>query len=177
MKEKLSLLWRKIKANIDRSAFIIFLFLLIIMTGIYGYEITRPEIFEETGGSGPIRPELPNDDYRKAINYIKSNIELEKDEEIKIIKYFNIFDYKTIRDKNELQKEADKKFQRALTLFEDGKKQESMKVLKDILLTWPSHLSSRELIDKIEASMATPTPTPTPKRPKNIPGLGEMIPM
>jgi hypothetical protein len=175
IKEKLSELWRVIKSNIDRSAFVLFLLLLVLMTGIYGYEITRPEPEQELPGGGGIPRKIPNDKYKTSINYIKANMDLEKDEELKIIKYFNIFDYKYVRDKNELQKEADKKFTRAQKLFEEKKMDEATKVLKEILLTWPSHLSSKELLVKIEAAKATPTPTPTPRRPvPTLPqGLGE----
>jgi len=178
IKEKLSDLWR-IKSNIDRSAFMLFLLLLVLMTGIYGYEITRPEPEPGIVGGGDIPRKIPNDNYKTSINYIKSITDLEKDEELKIIKYFNIFDYKYVRDKNELQKEADKKFARAQKLYEEKKMDEATKVLKEILLTWPSHLNSKELLAKIEASKATPTPTPTPKRPvqalpKGVPGLDEM---
>lgn len=172
IKEKISIIWRKIKANVDRSTFVLFFLLLILMCGIYGYEVTRPEPSEEpTAGEG-LPEHFPNDNYNKCMSYINSNTDLEKDEELKIIKYFNIFDYKYVRDKNELQKEADKNFTRALKLYEEGKSDDAMKILKDILLTWPSHLSSRELVGKIEASKATPTPTPTPKRP--MPGVPEM---
>jgi len=172
IKEKFSGFWRIVKSNIDRSAFILFLLLLILMTGIYGYEVTRPEPEAGELPPGGIPRKIPNDQYRKSISYIKSNTDLEKDEELKIIKYFNIFDYKYVRDKNELQKEADKKFTRASKLFEEKKLDEATKVLKEILLTWPSHLSSKELLSKIQAAKATPTPTPTPKRPtQGPPGL------
>jgi len=178
MKEKFSDLWRVIKSNIDRSAFVLFFLLLVLMTGIYGYEITRPEPESDITGGGDIPRKIPNNQYTKSISYIKSNTDLEKDEELKIIKYFNIFDYKYVRDKNELQKEADKKFTRAMKLYEEKKMDEATKVLKEILLTWPSHLSSKELLAKIEAAKATPTPTPTPKRPVGapigIPGRNEM---
>jgi hypothetical protein len=172
IKEKLSDLWRIIKSNIDRSAFMLFLLLLILMSGIYGYEITRPEPEQELPGGGNLPRKIPNDQYKKSINYIKSNVDLEKDEELKIIKYFNIFDYKYVRDKNELQKEADKKFTRAVKLYEEKKPDEATKVLKEILLTWPSHLSSKELLSRIEAGKATPTPTPTPKSPVTAPPGG-----
>ncbi len=172
VKEKLSDLWRIIKSNIDRSAFVLFLLLLILMTGIYGYEITRPEPLQEAVGGGSIPRKLPNDKYKTSVNYIKSNMDLEKDEDLKIIKYFNIFDYKYVRDKNELQKEADKKFTRAQQLYDEKKMDEATKVVKEILLTWPSHLRSKELLAKIEAAKATPTPTPTPRRtpPAAMPG-------
>ena len=178
LRDKLSSLWRIIKANIDRTAFIIFLGLLILMSGIYGYEITQPEPEFEVPPPGPIEKLLPNEAYEKAMSYIDTNTDLEKDEELKVIKYFNIFDYKYVRDKNELQKAADKKFKRAFNLYEDGKLDEAEKVLKSILLTWPSHLDSRELLDEIEAARATPTPTPTPERPprEGLPGQPPMIP-
>ena len=179
IKDKIFDFWRIIKANIDRSAFVLFLVLLILMTGIYGYEISRPEPSLDVEGGGAIIRKIPNDNYKKCVTYIQSNTDIEKDEELKIIKYFNIFDYKYVRDKNELQKEADKKFVRALKLFEEKKMDEAEKVIKEILLTWPSHLSSRELLAKIEAAKVTPTPTPrrpTPQQrvPGGIPGREEL---
>ena len=173
LKDTVSALWRKIKANIDRSAFIFFFILLVLMSGIYGYEITRPEPELINPTPGPMPTKLPNDDYQKAVNYIKSNTDLEKDDQLKVIKYFNIFDYKKVRDKNELQKDADKKYTRAQALFEEGKKEEAAKLLRSILLTWPSHLSSRDLLSKIE-STPTPTPTPTPAKATGLPDIPGM---
>ncbi len=135
------------------------------MSGTYGYEQTRsePEFIVPT--SGAMAGLLPNDGYKKAISYMKANTDLEKDETLRAIRDFNIFDYKYVRNRTELEKEADRKYARAEKLYKERKINEARKILKGILLTWPSHLSSRELLKKIEASQATPTPTPPRPRP------------
>ena len=174
IKEKLAGIWLKIRANIDRSAFILFLVILVIVLGTYGYEISSPgpEYISSTGSQ--IQQLLPNDSYNKVIGYMQSNPDLNKDEELRKIRDFSMFDYKYVRDRDELQKEADKKFERAAKLYKENKIDEAEKILKEILLTWPTHIASKELLDKIAKSKVTPTPTPTPK--PAMPGPGGPMP-
>lgn len=162
IKEQLGVIWIKMKANVDRTAFVVFLALLIIMVGIYGYEASKQAPEMPDISSGRFTQLIPNENYDKAMNYMKSETELDKNERIRKIRDFNIFDYKYVRDRDELQKEADKKYERAAQLFGENKVDESEKILKEILLTWPTHIRAKELLDKIvKAKMPTPTPKPT----------------
>lgn len=162
VKEQLGILWIKIKANVDRTAFVVFLILLIAMVGIYGYEMSKQPPEMPDISTGKFTQLIPNENYDKVMNYIRSETELDKNEKIRKIRDFNIFDYKYVRDRDELQKEADKKYERAAQLFSENKIDDSEKILKEILLTWPTHISAKELLDKIvKAKMPTPTPKPT----------------
>ena len=162
---------RIIQANIDRTAFVVFAVLLLLMVGIYGYEITRPEPEYITATKTKIQRELPNDQYEKCVKYIQGDTELEEAEQLRRIRDFNIFDYKYVRDREELEKAADKKYERAEQLYENGELEEAKKILEGILLSWPTHIRSKELLEKIQQAQATPTPSPTPKRraPENMP--------
>lgn len=172
-KEFFSGLWRRIKANIDRAAFIVFFLLLIIMAGIYGYEITRPEPPMQEFSAKPINPELPNENYQIAMDYLQGEPQLGPQDELRPIQEFNIFDYKTVSEREELERAANRKFERAASLYEQGNLDETERLLQEILLTWPSHQQSRELMNKIEQARATPTPTPTPTRRAPLPGFPE----
>jgi hypothetical protein len=173
IKSKFASTLRKIQANVDRSAFVIFFLLLILMIGIYGYErsATIPEFTTPTGKK--IEAMLPNEEYNKCIEYSKTDENLDNDENLRPIRDFNIFNYKYVRDRNELEKAADNKFKRAVKLFDDGKNDEAVKLLNEILLTWPSHIRSQDLFKKIEELRATPTPTPTKtvRRDASFPGM------
>ena len=176
IKETMAIIGRKIMENVDRSAFVAFLLLLLLMAGIYGLEVSRPEPEIVYPEGGTIPRALPNDDYKKALAYARASADIDQDENLRAIRDFNIFDFKKVRDREEMEKAADKKYERAAQLSEQGNNDEAEKMLKEILQTWPSHLRSRELLKKIEASRATPTPTPTPapRRPEGPPG--ESIP-
>lgn len=171
IKEQFGIMWLKAKANIDRTVFIVFLVILVIMVGIYGYEASSPAPEIAIPPPTSMKPLLPNDNYNRAIKYIQSNTNLDANEELRKIRDFNIFDYKYVRNRDELQKEADKKFERAANLYREGKSDDAEKIVKEILLTWPSHIASKELLEKIIKSRATPTPKPTP-----IPGANPAVP-
>jgi len=162
IKEQFGIIWLKAKANIDRTVFIIFLILLVIMVGIYGLEVSSPPPEIAIPPVAPMSHLLPNDNYNKTVKYLQTNTNLDANEELRKIRDFNIFDYKYVRNRDELQKEADKKFERAAKLYQDGKIDDAEKIVKEILLTWPSHIASKELLEKIIKSRATPTPKPTP---------------
>ena len=116
LKESFSNLWRRISTNIDRAAFVVFFLLLLIMAGIYGYEATRPEPPMQEFSAKPINPELPNENYEVAMDYIQTDPQLDTEDELIPIQEFNIFDYKTVSEREELERAANRKFERAASL-------------------------------------------------------------
>jgi hypothetical protein len=180
MKEKLQALSRWIKEHIDMVVLIIFA-VLFLFVGIQIYtemNYTPPPLEPPL----PWKPEdyLPNENFDKVVGMMKESSPIEEDEQYVALAKFNIFDYKIVRDRDMIQKEMDNKFQQALKFFNDGDLKRSKNVLTEILSSWPMHINSRDLLDKINAQLnPTPTPSPTPgplPRGPMMPGMENLPP-
>ncbi len=69
---------------------------------------------------------------------------------------YNMFDYKSVRDRQEIEKGAEQKFAQAKTLS-TSQKPEAVRLLKEILIQVPMHKQARELLNQLEPP-ATETP-------------------
>ena len=163
MKEKIQALLRWVKTHVDLVVLIIFAVLFLVV-GV--------QIYMEMNYAPPALPAplpwvpdeyLPNEEYEKVTEMMKESPPIEEDEEYVALANFNMFDYKIVRDRDMIQKEMDNKFQQALDLYNNGDLKRSKNVLTEILSSWPIHINSRNLLNKINAQLnPTPTPSPTP---------------
>ncbi len=162
---------RLIKTYLDFAVIIVFsIFLVYIGARVY-LEFNSPEPMLE-----PLQPWNPADlfdndeEYKKVLETLEQEPTLEENERFISLGKFNMFDYKIVRDRDIIRKELDDKFEQAQRFYNEGKLNSSRKILLEILSSWPSHLRSRELLDKIDAELnPTPTPSPTPS-PGPMPG-------
>lgn len=69
---------------------------------------------------------------------------------------YNMFDYKSVRDRQEIERGAEQKLAQAKTLS-TTQKPEAIRLLKEILIQVPMHKQARELLNQLEPA-ATPTP-------------------
>ncbi|MFH0794273.1 MAG: hypothetical protein V2A74_09615 [bacterium] len=172
MKEKLLALWKKIKSNVDRSVLIFFCILFAMMALIYIHEVTRPQPdwVEPTPVDLPVL--LPSSNYQKIMGFMakpeSQSPELEKDETYAIIGKFNMFDVKTVKDAETLEKEANEKMKTARKAFDEERYQEAKQLVNEVLVVLPSHLEANALKQQIAAKLNPPpvaTPTPAPANP------------
>ena len=182
MKEKLVALWKKIKSNMDRSVLIFFCILFALMALIYMNEInsTPPQIEEIT--PQPLPKLLPSANYDKIMSFMAAqatqNLELEKDDLYAIIGKFNMFDVKTVKDAETLEKEANEKMKTVRTAFAEGRYQEAKQLVNEVLTVVPSHLEANSLKQQIAEKLnpkPEPTPTPPPAVPEGAGALGQQF--
>lgn len=77
---------------------------------------------------------------------------------IQQIALYNMFDYKSVRDKQEIERGADQRFAQAQDAFNKGNPEEARRLIGEILRQVPSHRKARELLEKINSSSATAEP-------------------
>lgn len=80
---------------------------------------------------------------------------------IQQISQYNMFDYKSVRDKQEIERGAEQKLKQAETAVAAGRTEEAKRLLGEILQQVPSHRKAREMLEKMnpkEKAAATPTP-------------------
>ncbi len=177
-KEKLILLVNWVKTHLELSVLgLLVIFFLYVAGRVY------LEYNSEREGIEPLPPWnpqelIPNENYEKATKaFSKKSSSLDEDERLYMLKS-NPFDYKTVRDRDLIRKEVENKFVEAEKYFNEGNLTYALKVLREILVIWPTHQRSRELLAKVEAQLnpPTPTPSPTPRPAPAAPMPGELPP-
>jgi preprotein translocase subunit SecA len=164
MPENLRTYIQKLKENLDRVIFVLFIILLVILAMNY--------LKEQGADLGPtitdrlpprkLEDMLPNPQYEKVVAVLNANTDPDKASELKSLWEYNMFDYKTVRDRDVILKEYDKEYTKAEDLFNRAKYAEAKEIIDKILLHWPSHIKSRDLLRQIDAV----TQKKPPEKPK-----------
>ena len=81
--------------------------------------------------------------------------------EIQQVAQFNMFDHKAVKDKQEIERQADQRFASAESAAKAGQKDEAIRLLSEILRQIPSHKRAKELLEKLKPSTATGATTST----------------
>jgi hypothetical protein len=164
MPEKLTAYLQKLKGNIDRVVLVIFLILLVIILLNYFKEqsASMPPSILDRQTPRNLDPMLPNPQYERVLAFLNTTSDPDKANQYKSLWEYNMFDYKSVRDRDLILKEYDKEYSRAEELFKQGKYAEAKDIIERILLHWPSHIKSRELLKQIQAA-TQPKPTEKPK--------------
>lgn len=149
----------KLRGQLDKAIVIVFLLFLIGI--IYAYMQEQSASMEPPSPQAkqPIDQYLPNPDYEKVVKLLTENPNLEQNEAFISLGRFNVFDYKTVRDREIILKEMNQKFVQAQQLYNDGKYDDARKILKDILTVWPAHINSQDLLKKIDEQLSSSSPS------------------
>lgn len=175
MKERLLLYWQIILRNMDLSIIIIQAILVLMVVIIYISDSNTVIEQPQDPQAKPLETILPNPNYDSVLRLFKAEQKLESDESARTLQEYNMFDYKIVKERETYMKQWDEQYKNAEALYNQGKLQESLDNLKQILLHWPGHIKAKELRKTIEEKLKpkeTPTPIPTPGVPQPPPGEG-----
>jgi hypothetical protein len=77
--------------------------------------------------------------------------------EIEQVRKYNMFDYKTVKQRQEIEQLANQKFQQARDALARGQKEEAIRLLRDCLANFPTHQGAKELYSQLtgEADAST----------------------
>lgn len=173
MKERLQfyILWARTHMEIVVLLFLV-LSLLYVASRVY---MEYNTYMSEPSPLPPWNPQkfFPNENYEKVRSILSSKTELEKDEKLIALGKFNMFDYKIVKERDVILKELDRKYREAERLYKEGNLKKARQILKEILVSWPTHTKSQKLLKEIELKLFPPTPTPSPTPPPRPPRFGE----
>ncbi len=151
----------KLRGQLDKAIVIVFLLFLVGIIYAYMQEQSSSLSPPEPPGKKPPEEYLPNESYEKALQLLNEDSDLEKNEDFISLGRFNVFDYKTVRDREIILKEMNQKFAQAQQLYNDAKYEEAREILKNILTVWPAHINSQDLLKKIDEQLSASSP-PSP---------------
>jgi hypothetical protein len=66
---------------------------------------------------------------------------------------FNMFDYKAVKEKDKIEKEANEKISQVEAAMKEGRNAEAKRILEEVLKVIPAHQRARELMEKLNSSL------------------------
>ncbi len=142
--------------------------LFLILLGL-GYAIYSEQ--ESTSGSAEggkpavLDDPLPKNSHFHKVMAMATAQDITSFPAIQQVAQYNMFDYKSVRDKQEIERGADQKFAQAQDAATKGQPDEAKRLLGEILKQVPTHKKARELLDKLSASPAAKAEAPPAAKP------------
>lgn len=174
MNDKTAQYVKMLKAHVDRIVVGVVYVLLALLVWFWYSEQTTTD----TGQNAPQPPKLvdpvPDNPGYKMITRAMETPDISKYPEIDAVRKFNMFDYKTVREKQQVEQGANEKFKQAQDAAAKGQTEEAKRLLKDCLDAFPTHAKARELLDKLtganaSGSQANPSGTAAPAGARGTP--------
>jgi hypothetical protein len=85
----------------------------------------------------------------RLVQAMMSPQEISKYPAIRQIRQYNMFDYKSVRDREAVDRAANQKFEQAKKAESEGKTEEAKRLAEEVLASIPAHRAARELLDKL----------------------------
>lgn len=139
--------------------------LLLVLLFLWMQENNSAGVAAEEGEIKTVKFDDPvekNPDFKRIFAMTKTQDISEYPLIDQLVKY-NMFDYKSVKKKEALDREANQKFTQAQDAASKGQTEDAKRLLKDILAVMPTHQKARELYDKLTAPAGAANATPTPK--------------
>lgn len=157
---------KMIKSHVDRVVVgVVYALLAVLVWFWYSEEMTTGG--EQEGRKLVLVDPIPNNPSRKLLMQAKETPDIAKFPTIEQVRRFNMFDVKTVKEKRDIEKQADDKFKQAQDFASKGQTEEAKRLLTETLQSFPTHKQAKELFDKLSgpkegaASAATPSPGAT----------------
>lgn len=92
----------------------------------------------------------------KIVQAMSTRQEMAQYPAIRQIRQYNMFDYKSVKDREALERAANQKFEQAERAMKEGKTEEAKRLAEEVLGSIPAHRRAKELLDQISKSSAAP---------------------
>ena len=110
----------------------------------------------ESGKSANFKDPIEDNKNWNKLSTMSAQPDIKNNPTIQQVAQYNMFDYKSVRDRQEIEKGAQVKLAQAKSLS-TTQKPEAIRLLKEILVQVPMHKQARELLNQLEP-VATPAP-------------------
>jgi Flp pilus assembly protein TadD len=159
MSEKSAQFNKVLKSNVDKIVLVV-LFALLAGIGYLWWQEQNKTLAAQAGERKPAKFEnkLATDPAVTLIKNMSTNPNLASAPEIQKVAQFNMFDYKTVRDKQAVEAAAQQKLTQAKTLIQQNRSQDALPLLRQAVSEYPGNKEARDLL----ASMTTGTATTAP---------------
>jgi hypothetical protein len=172
MSEKSAQFNKTLKNNVDKIVIVVLFAILAGLAYLWWQEQNRALVTE--GGEGKpaqFENKLATDPAVSLIKNMSTNPNLASAPDIQKVAQFNMFDYKTVRDKQAVEAAAQQKLTQAKTLIQQNRTADALPLLKQAVSEYPGNKEARDLLASMTTETATASPTPaTGAVPPGAPG-------
>ena len=172
MNDKAAQYVKLLKSQVDRIVVAVMFCLLGVMVFLWYLEQTRgSETAASTGRIATLEDPIPKNPFNKKVMSMGDPQSLSDYPEIEQVAKYNMFDYKSVKNKEAIEREANRKYEQAEAAASAGRLDEAKRLLQEILEQFPTHQKARELRDKLspEASTGTAAATGVTTAPVGVP--------
>ncbi len=149
MNEKTEKILKLLQANIDRIVIAVMYVLVGVMVYFWWAE-QNPE--EATAGEQKVAilkdPVAENPSYKMIAEFTK-NPDISAYPQIDQVAKFNMFEYKSVKQREALEREVRAKVESADKAIAEGRVEEARRLLREVLDAFPAHQRARELMNKL----------------------------
>lgn len=138
-----------LKKHIDRVVIVVLYLFLGTLIYVW-YSEQEKEGVSESGKIAKIDDPVTQNPFWASLQTMSQPQQIESYPAIMQIRQYNMFDYKSVRQAADLLRDLNQKFQQAQDAEKAGKKDDAIRLLKNILQQKPSYRPARELLDKLE---------------------------
>lgn len=159
MNDKTAQILKLLQANLDRIAIALMYVLVGVMVYFWWVEQNPAEA---TMGEQKIAvlkdPVVENPSYKMIAEFTR-NPEISAYPQIDQVAKFNMFEYKSVKQREALEREVRTKVESAEKAIAEGRNDEARRLLREVLDAFPAHQRARELMNKLTSSQAPTSQT------------------
>jgi hypothetical protein len=142
---------------------VLFVILAGLVYAIYSEQGSTAVESAEGGVPAKLPDPVADNAHFKRVEAMSSTVDYTSFPQIQQVAQYNMFDYKSVRDKQEIERGADQKFAQAQAAANNKQNEEAKRLLNEILKQVPTHKKAKELLDKLNSgAKAEATPAATP---------------
>lgn len=159
MSEQSEKLNKALKKNSDKIALAV---LVLILVGL-GYAYIQEEQKAVTAPVPPRKDASFDDSFTKSPEFLKLTAmspspDINKSPEIARVAQFNMFDYRTVQAREQVEQDAGRQVEQAKVLIAQGKREEARQILQNVVSRVSSNREAFQLLQSVSpAPEAAPT--------------------
>lgn len=165
MNDKTAQFLKLLQANLDRIAIAVMYLLVGVMVYFWWIEQNPAEVGGGEQKIAVFKDPVAENPHFKAIEEFIQAPNIASKPEIDQVAKFNMFEYKSVKQREALEREVRSKVDTAEKAIAEGRPEEARRLLREVLDAFPAHQRARELMSRISgATTAAGTASTTTSR-------------
>jgi predicted negative regulator of RcsB-dependent stress response len=149
MNEKTEQILKLLQANIDRIVIAVMYILVGVMVYFWWVEQNPAEATTGEQKLAVLKdPVAENSNYKMIAEYTR-NPDISAFPQIDQVAKFNMFEYKSVKQREALEREVRSKVDSAEKAMSEGRTEDARRLLREVLDVFPAHQRARELMNKL----------------------------
>lgn len=163
-----------LKQNVDRIVIVVVWLLFLVMGYLWMSERSGVIISEQEGQQARLNDVITEDpNYGRALR-LATQTDIRESSNIERLRRFNMFDPKAVRQKEQIEKEANVKLDLARDAASKGQREEALRLVNEVLLNFPTDQRAKDMKQELEGARRGTAPRDggdAPAAPPAAPGV------